>query len=170
MPNTWKDLQGAVLANTVYADGELCCRNATITLPEIANTTVELKAGGTIELPITSNVDAMEATITLGAPDNGFGALAIPSAHDVEVRWVQDSMDIEGKVRQVGYKAFMRAYSKTIPGLSIEVGSASENELTLGITRYQLYADGEEVLCIDQLNSIYRVNGTDYAADINALL
>lgn len=170
MPNTWKDLNGAVLGSAVYSDGNLCCRNATVTLPEVTNTTVELKAGGTIDLPITANVDAMEATVTLGAPDDGFGDLAIPTSHEVEVRWVQDSIDVEGKVRQVGYKAFMRAYSKTIPGLSVEIGSASENELTLGLTRYQLYADGAEVLCIDQLNNIYRVNGVDYAAEINALL
>lgn len=170
MANTWKDLQGAVLASTVYADGSLCARNATVTLPEISNTTVELQAGGTIELPITANVDAMEATITLGAPDTGFGALAEPKSHTVEVRWVQDAVDIEGNVRQVGYKAFLKAYAKTIPGLSLELGSASENEMTLGVTRYQLYADGEEILCIDQLNNIYRVNGTDYAAQINQLL
>lgn len=170
MANTWKDLQGAVLAATVYSDGTLAARNATVTLPEVTNTTAELRAGGTIELPITGNVDAMEMTVTMGAPDAGFGSLCSPSSHEVEVRWVQDKVDIEGKVTQVGYKAFVRAYAKTIPGVSLEVGSVSENEITLGLTRYQLYADGEEVFCIDQLNSIYRVNGTDYAAQINALL
>lgn len=166
----WRDLDGAVIGTTVYSDGQLVAKNATVTLPEVANTTVELRAGGTVEAPITGSVDAMEASITLGAADKGFGSLSVPGSHEVEVRWVQDKMDVEGKVRQVGYKAFMRAYSKTIPGVSLEVGSASENEMTLGCTRYQLFADGEEIVCIDQLNSIYKVNGTDYAAGIESLL
>ena len=135
----WTDIPGAVAGATYYSDGELVARNATGTLPEVAMTTVELAAGGTVEMPVPGLVDAMEMTITLGASDDGFGSLSNPTPHEVEVRWAQQ-----------------------IPGVSIEVGSAGENELTLGVTRYRLVKDGEEILLIDQLNSIFKVLGTDY--------
>lgn len=158
----WTDIPGAVAGATYYSDGELVARNATGTLPEVAMTTVELAAGGTVEMPVPGLVDAMEMTITLGASDDGFGSLSNPTPHEVEVRWAQQMVDARGKSKMVGYKAFMLAYAKTIPGVSIEVGSAGENELTLGVTRYRLVKDGEEILLIDQLNSIFKVLGTDY--------
>ena len=52
----------------------------------------------------------------------------------------------------------------------MEVGSAQENELTLGVTRYQLFVDGEEMFLIDQLNDIFRANGTDYGSAVVELL
>ena len=158
----WIDIPGAVAGTTVYSDGELVARNATVTLPEVAMTTVELPAGGTIELPIPGKVDAMEATVTLGASNDGFGSLSNPTPHEVEVRWAQQMVDVDGKSKMVGYKAFLSAYAKTIPGVSLEVGSNGENELTLGCTRYRLVKDGEEILSIDQLNEKFTVMGTDY--------
>lgn len=164
------EYQSAIVADTVYSDGSLAARNATCTLPEISMVTAEIRAGGTIEAPVTGQVEAMEATITTGAPDSGFTALSQPGSHEVEVRWVQDSLGTDGTMRQVGCKAFMRAYAKTIPGISLEVGSASENEVTLGVTRFQLVVDGEEQILVDQLNGIFKVGGIDYAAGIAALL
>lgn len=166
----WKDIPSGVIASTVYDEGKLVGRNLTCTLPELTMLTAELKAGGTVEAPITGQVEAMEATITSAAADADMAALNSPKAHTVEVRWVQDVMSNDGTMRQVGFKAFLRANAKTIPGASVEVGSVPENEATLGVTRYQLFADGEEVLLIDQLNGIFKVNGTDYAAQIEALL
>ena len=166
----WKEIPSGVIASTVYDEGKLVGRNLTCTLPEVTPMTAELKAGGTIEAPITGLVEAMEATITSPAADADMIALNSPKAHTVEVRWVQDSMSNDGTMRQVGYKAFLRANGKTVPGPSIEVGSVPENEATLGVTRYQLFADGEEVLLIDQLNGIYRFLGVDYSSSVEALL
>lgn len=170
MAGIWKDIPAAVIGSTVYSDGALAARNCTVTLPEVTPTTVEVPAGGTIELPITGMTDAMEAAVTLGAPDDGFRSLCQMQSHEVEVRSALDVMGIDGTKRQVGLKAFMTAYAKTIPGISLELASASENELTLGVVRYQLFWDGEEVLLIDQLNNIFKVGGTDYAKDLAALL
>lgn len=170
MAGTWKDIPSAVVASTFYVDGSLAARNPTMTLPEISRTTAELKAGGTVEVPVGNHVDAMEATVTLGAADEDFAKACEPGSHEYEARWVQDKMGVDGSVKQVGYKAFMRGYPKTIPGVSLETGEASENELTIGVTRYQLFADGAELLCIDQLNDVFKVNGTDFGSDISSLL
>lgn len=166
----WIDIPGAVAGSTVYCGGRLVARNATVTLPEITFTTVELKAGGTVEAPIPGQVDAMEMTVTATNPDEGFGELCAPGSHEVETRWAQQVVDSEGNSKMVGFKAFVRANGKTVPGVSVEVGAAGENEVTLGVTRYRLVKDGDEVLLIDQLNGIFKFNGVDYSGGVEALL
>ena len=57
-----------------------------------------------------------------------------------------------------------------IPEISVEVGSATEAEITYNITRQQIYANGTEYMCVDRLSQILRINGKDYMAAINSLL
>lgn len=170
MAGVFKDIPTATVASTLYTGGKLVARNVTATLPEISMTSAETKAGGTVEVPVTGQVEAMEASFTLPGVDDGFREMSKLESQDIELRWVQDKLSNDGKVAPVGYKAFLRGYPKTIPGASVEVGSAPENEMTIGVTRYQLFADGEEVLCIDQLNDIFKVGATDYAKGIASLL
>ena len=54
--------------------------------------------------------------------------------------------------------------------MSVELGSASELSETYTVTRYQLFANGSEILLVDRLNQILRVNGQDYMASIRKLL
>ena len=63
-------------------------------------------------------------------------------------------------------KAGRYSASKGIPGLSVDPGNTSENEATFAVSRYQLYVGGAEYWLIDQLNTILRVGGVDYAKEI----
>ena len=67
-------------------------------------------------------------------------------------------------------KAGRYSASKGIPGLSVDPGNASENEIALAVSRYQLFVAGNEYWLIDQLNTIMRVGGVDYAKDIRSVL
>ena len=79
-------------------------------------------------------------------------------------------MSADGTSKPEGCKAFLSGTIGTIPGISVEPGSASENEISITVTRFQLYINGEEALCIDRLNGICRINGVDYYSDVAALL
>ena len=63
-----------------------------------------------------------------------------------------------------------RLKGKGIPGLNVDPGNASENEIALAVSRYQLFVAGNEYWLIDQLNTIMRVGGVDYAKDIRSVL
>lgn len=52
----------------------------------------------------------------------------------------------------------------------MDPGNASENEIALAVSRYQLFVAGNEYWLIDQLNTIMRVGGVDYAKDIRSVL
>ena len=88
----------------------------------------------------------------------------------IEIRWAQDVKLSDGSTKTEGCKAFLRCVSKGIPGLNVDPGNASENEIALAVSRYQLFVAGNEYWLIDQLNTIMRVGGVDYAKDIRSVL
>lgn len=166
----WTDLNGPVLADTVYDSGKLVAKDVTITLPAITLLTTDFKAMGTLTLPIIGQIEAMEATINKIGIDMGLRSMASLNSRTLEARWAQDVKKADASTKTVGCKAFLRVVPKTIPGLSVDPGSQSENELSYAVSRYQLFVDGTEYWLIDQLNQILRVGGKDYYKQIRSLL
>lgn len=164
------DLRGPIAACTVYASGRLVARDVTVTLPAVTPTTGELRGMGTIEVPTPTQLEAMELALTKLGIDKELGPLADMKAQDIEIRWVQDVMKSDGSTAPEGCKAFLRAMSKGLPGLSVEPGSPSENEITFSVLRYQLYVGGKEIVLADKLNAILRVNGKNYTSVLESLL
>nr|DAX37074.1 MAG TPA: major tail protein [Caudoviricetes sp.] len=170
MANLWIDLKGPILADTVYVDGALSAKDVTITLPAVTLVTADFKAMGTYTAPLTGQIEAMEASITKIGVDYGLRNLIKLQSKTIEVRWAQDVKYADGSSKTEGCKAFLRSVPKLIPGLSVDPGNLSENEITLAVSRYQLFVAGTEFWLIDQLNTIMRVDGVDYAKDLRSVL
>ena len=83
---------------------------------------------------------------------------------------MQDLTDADGITKQVGCKAFFKAIPVSIPGIGITAGESSSNETTFTVTRYQLYVDGEEMLLVDRLAGIVKIDGTDFMKTTISLL
>ena len=164
------NIKGAVLANTCYKDGVLVAKDVTLTLPSVEYLTAEHNAMGKIELPMITQVAAMEASVTKKGYDEGLAMLAAPEAANLEFRFVQDVIDADNVSKPEGCKAFMRVVPKTLPGADLEPGSVSETQVTFSVTRYQLFVGGVEVCLIDQLKGIQRIFGKDYAKSVTSLL
>ena len=166
----WIDVNGPVLANTVYSDGELVAKDTAITLPEIAFGTAEFKASGPLSLPIYSQIENMEATIHKGGVDIGLVKMLILEPKTIETRFALDVLKSDGNTTAIGAKAFMRLMPNKIPGISAESGTSIESDLTFTVTRYQLYVNGEEYWLIDKLAQIVRIHGKDYYDSLASLL
>jgi len=123
-----------------------------------------------IEFPVPTQLEAMELAMTKQGIDKELGPLADMRSQDLEVRWVHDLMKSDGTTEPEGCKAFLRCLSKGLPGLSVEPGSPSENEIALSVLRYQLFVGGEEIVLADKLNCILRVNGVSYTDALDSLL
>ena len=165
MANLWLDLKGPILADTVYVDGVLAAKDVTIALPPVNLVTAAM---GTYTAPLPGQIEAMEASITKIGIDLGLRSLVKLTSKTIEIRWAQDVKLSDGSTKTEGCKAFLRCVSKGIPGLSVDPGNASENEIALAVSRYQLFVAGNEYWLIDQLNTIMRVGGVDYAKDIRS--
>lgn len=161
---------GPVVADTTYCDNKLVARDTSITLPEVTPMSADLSMMGTFSMPIWQLIEHMESAITKIGADLGLRELIKPDMKPLEHRWIQTVTDANGNTRNVGCKAFIKGIPNKIPGISLEVGSASEGEVTIAVTRYALFVDGEEMFLIDRLAGIVRIGGKDYAGELNSML
>lgn len=160
---------GPVLADSVYAENQLVARDVAVTLPEVTPLTADLSIMGTFSMPIWQLIEHMEATITKIGVDKGLRAIITPELKALEFRWVQTVTDANGKTKNVACKAFLSGIPMKLPEIGLEIGSASEHEAALGLFRYQLYVDGEEMWLIDRTAGIVRIAGKNYS-DFESLL
>lgn len=167
------DINGPVSADTTYVNGELVARNTGVTLPEVTHVLTTIKTAlGEHEVPMYGLVDAMESTIKKIGADYGLAKICAMANKTIEHRWVQQVTKAEtGENKVVGCKAFLRGVPKVaVPSIEVETGSAVELEIPFSISRYQLFVDGKEVVLVDKLAGILRINGTNYAENVNSLL
>lgn len=164
------DVKGPVVANTVYADKTLVAKDTTFTLPGIEFLTADVQAMGNMTVPLIGLMENLELSITKIGIDKGLSRLNRLKKQNLEFRWVQTVIHSDGSTSVEGCKAFVRTLPSNVPEIGVEVGNATEVENTYNVTRMQIYANGEEVLLVDRLSSILRINGKDYAKNINNLL
>lgn len=164
------DLSGVIVADTIYYNNQLSAKESAFTLPAVNPLTNDYRAMGTMTLPTMGLIEAMETTITKIGIDRGLKTMLRPESATLEYRWVQNVVKPDGSQKPEGCKAFLRVVPKGIPGMSIDPGSSSENELGFFVTRYQLFVAGEEYWLVDRLNGILRIGGNDYAKDIFSML
>lgn len=170
MAATALPIRGPIAGSTVYKDGKLVARDITLTLPSITFGLGEYKAMGSLEIPNPTQLDAMELAMTKAGIDRELASICQPGFSGFECRWAQDVMKPDGTTALEGCKAFFKAAPKGIPGLAVEMGSVSENEITLAVVRYQLFIAGQEILLADKLNGILKVNGVSYTSKLQSLL
>lgn len=164
------DQANAILADTCYCNNVLVAKDVAINLPAVNFLTSEVKAMGSMDVVLVGLLEAMEASITKVGQDEGLSRALTPEKHNYEFRYVQNVTKGDGTAKPEGCKAFLTAVPKGIPQTAIEVGSNIESEISLAVSRYQLYVAGEELLCIDRLSQICRIRGVDYYKKIASML
>ena len=166
----WLDIKGPVTADTVYSHNVLVAKDTSFTLPGLEFMTADVQAMGNMSVPLIGLLENMELTVTKIGIDNGLGRMNRLEKQNLEFRWVQTVIKSDGSTSVEGCKAFVRTMPGSFPETGVEVGSAPEQENTYNVTRMQIYANGTEILCVDRLSQILRVNGVDYMKKINNLL
>lgn len=164
------EICGPVLADRAYVENNLVGRNVGVTLPEVTPQTIDMEAMGTLTLPMWHLLEDMETKITKVGVDLGLGKMLGGKKLQLEIRWAQEAVDQNGNLREFGCKAFITGIPKSLPGIELKPGEASENEITYATLRYQLYIDEEEVICIDRLAMKCMIAGVDYAKSIEQYL
>lgn len=166
----WLDIKGQVVADTVYSGGTLVAKDVSFTLPGIEFMTADVQAMGNMSVPLIGLLENMELSITKIGLDQGLSRMNRLEKQNLEFRWVQNVVKSDGSQGVEGCKAFVRTMPGSFPETGVEIGSAPEHENTYNVTRMQVYADGEEILCVDRLSQILRIDGKDYMSQINNLL
>ena len=166
----WIDIKSGVVADTVYADGKLVAKDVAFTLPAVEFVKATVQAMGNLDVALIGLLEHMELAITKIGVDKGISRMNKLEKQNLEFRWVQNVVKADGSTGVEGCKAFVRTTPSALPELGVEVGSPTEAENTYGVTRMQIYVGGEELVLVDRLSQILRINGKDYMSAINNLL
>ncbi len=164
------DINGAIVADTVYVDDELVAKDVEVTLPGMEFATADVNAMGTMSVPIYGQLNNMQMSIKKIGYDEGLSKINRLESKKIECRWVQTIIKSDGTVKEVGCKAFVRTLPAAIPEQAVAPGSVPELENTLTVTRSQLYIDGKESYCVDRLNGVLRIDGVDYYERYKSML
>lgn len=158
-----------------YLDGvKMIGTGASFDLPEINMKTSNISGGGIngeIDSPTIGQFESMEQTVSFNTLySSAIGMLSPKSTVNLTFRASQQVYDKTGGYNFKGLRVVEKGRVKKFKPGKIEKGEGMEAEVTLELTYILIEVGGESVLEIDKLNGVYKVNGEDMLAEINALI
>lgn len=158
----------------IYLDGvSYMGRAEEVTVPDIQPKMVDHKALGMVgELELPAGLQKMSAKIKWNAiyPD------AMKKTHDVYsslrlmVRGNVETYENGSRTGQTPAVVYMTAIPKKAGGLTFKPQDNVEREDEFNVTAYKLEIDGEEIIDIDIMANVWRVNGVDQLATMRVNL
>lgn len=138
-----------------------------VTCPDLSAIMTEYKALGMIgTAEFFNGFEKMEATIKWTYPENNIQkACANPlKPLDVMVRSSKAEFDTGGMTAEKPVVIYLKGYPKKHPGGTYKAKEDTELETTLSILYFKQEIDGEEIVELDVINNIYKVDGEDLTA------
>ena len=147
------DKMTVVEAATIYTDGDLVGNDYKVTLPNVVPATADVKGlMGSMSIPLLNTLQSMEMTIQKTGVDANAAKMCTPGKKNLLVNWVQDKVQSSGDVSPVGCKAQVSCLPKSyMPAADVEVGSASEFDVTYEVYEYKLTVDGVVVFHVNRM-------------------
>jgi P2 family phage contractile tail tube protein len=153
----------------VYIDGNsFLGKTEEIKLPDVTTTMVEHKALGLMgKFEIPSGLDKLEATIKWNSLyADVLKKAANPSkAVQLQCRASQETYTGGGRTEEVPVVAFIAGTFKKFPMGGFKQHENVEAETAISVTYLRLNVAGVDILEIDVLANIYKVDGEDLMAD-----
>jgi len=149
----------------VYIDGtDFIAKAEEVDLPKIRFKFSDAKAlglYGEIELP--SGLDKLEARIKFNSIYGDFIALASNPfvTRTIIIRGSKQDWDQRGVAREVPVKAEIRGFFKEFDSGKVKGRESAEAEAIISVIYYKLEVDNKEVVEVDVMNNIYKVEGKD---------
>jgi len=123
--------------------------------------------GGSVEVPVKGLVQAMSMTLNFRDITPQTKLILTQEAHHIEL-WgaIQDTDPKTGQLVVKQHKLIYRAVPKTNTVGKFVPGETQDRALEFSVLYYRESYDGQDIVEIDPLNSIYRVAGKDENADV----
>ena len=147
---------------------------ASVDLPEIEFMSADLKGAGIageLNFPIIGHTNSLSCTLHWMSIHSDLTKLSAPGSHIVTLRGALQRYDAGlGTIEVSPVKITFRTLPSKATLGKFEPGEMTESENEFSINYLKMTVDGVELLEIDKLNYVYRVNGTDYLADTREAL
>lgn len=152
----------------VYIDGEAMLGRADeVTCPDISPKMVDHKGLGMVgEAELPAGLQKMSAKIKWNAiyPEVMKRTHNVFQSMRLQIRTSVETFEGGSRTAQVPAVIYMTATPKKAGGLVFKPQDNVEREDEFNVTAYKLEIDGEEIISVDVLANIWRVNGVDMLA------
>lgn len=159
---------------SVYRNGTTYLGTASVDLPSIEFLSETIKGAGIageMESPTIGHTSAMSLTINWRTVTPEAVGLIAPESHALDFRAVVQVYDpTKGEYNTVQEKISVRAMPKSLSIGKLEAGATMDSSNEFSVNYLKILHDGKEVLEIDKINYVFRVNGKDYLANIKTQL
>ena len=151
----------------VYIDGVKAIGTAPeITLPQITSETIDVSGSG-----IIGQFESIEQEVSFNLVYSSFVNVLSPKRQvNLTFRVAQQAVDKSLGYAYKGLRIVEIGRVKEFTPGKIKAGEGMEAKVKLELTYLMIENDGEEIIAIDKLNGIYRVQGEDMLADVAALI
>ena len=158
-----------------YLDGtKMIGVAASVTLPEVnmkTSTVSGVGVNGELDSPTIGQFESMEQEIQFNTLySSAMDMLSPLSTVNLTLRASQQVYDKQGGYNFKGLRVVEIGRVKKFNPGKVEKGEAMEATVTLELTYLMIEVDGQQLLEVDKLNGIYKVNGTDMLAGVNSLI
>lgn len=159
----------------VYIDGTKAIGTAAeISLPQITSETIDVSGSGIlgkISAPNIGQFESIEQEVPFNLVYSSFVNVLSPKRQvNLTFRVAQQAVDKSLGYAYKGLRIVEVGRVKEFTPGKIKAGEGMEAKVKLELTYLMIENDKEEIICIDKLNGIYRVQGEDMLADVTALI
>ena len=153
-----------------YDDGNVMIGVADVVLPNIAHMTDTIKGAGIageIDSPAVGNLQSMTTTINWRSLVEENVIYIAPNTYHLDFRGSVQTYDPDsGDFTSKYVKVVMKAIPKTFTPGNFDTATQMGTNLEAEVIYLKITIEGNELVEIDKLNYIYRVNGVDYLAKV----
>lgn len=168
------EIPDKVVGFNVYTNGERIGTTGKVDTPEFKMKTSTMSGAGIsgeIDSPTLGQWEATEHEIPLALAGKDM-ALLLQQGMNVQLIY-RGSTQVALKSGGSALKPIRIVEGGMVKGFkggSLEAGGQMEASVTIETVRYKMESNGEELIAIDKLNDVYRVNGKDMLAARNAMI
>lgn len=158
-----------------YLDGDVMIGVASsVTIPAIkmkTSTVSGLGISGELDSPTIGQFESMEQEIQFNTLYSSAIDMLNPLSNvNLTLRAAQQVYDKTGGYNFKGLRIVEMGRVKTFEPGKVEKGEAMEAKVVLELTYIMIEVDGTQLLEVDKLNGIYKVNGNDMLAEVKNLI
>lgn len=156
--------------NTFFRDQSYAGQCNTLTLPPIAVKTatfVLAGVGGDMEVNL-NKLAAMVSEVTISNYSSRIIDLLGSKESREEVMTFRGAMDDDGTLRTVVVR--QQGFWKELNFNEWKPEEEATNKFSIAVEMFELEVDGQEIIHIDKMNNIFRVNGVDRNEQIRTAL
>ena len=163
----------AKVGDVIYA-GSAIGTAPEITLPQITSETIDVSGAGIlgkISAPNIGQFESIEQEVSFNLVYSSFVNVLSPKRQvNLTFRVAQQAVDKSLGYAYKGLRIVEVGRVKEFTPGKIKAGEGMEAKVKLELTYIMIENDGEEIIAIDKLNGVYRVQGEDMLADVTALI